>query len=42
MTSPQDKVQFGLQKLKSMGETPDTLADREKTVRQLKIDLTFL
>ncbi len=42
MASSIDKVANGLSKLKSMGEGRDTLADREKVVRQLKIDLTFL
>ncbi|CDW84633.1 UNKNOWN [Stylonychia lemnae] len=41
MVSHIDRVANGLQKLKSMPEGPHTLGDREKTIRQLKIDLTF-
>lgn len=41
MVSPLDKVANGLTKLKSMGEGRDTLGEREKIIRQLKIDLTF-
>ncbi len=42
MTTILDKVQSGLQKLKTYHEDSSTLADREKTIKQLKIDLTFL
>ena len=41
MTSALDKVMLGLQKLKQIGESPATFDQREKTVNQLKIDLTF-
>jgi hypothetical protein len=41
MTTPIDKVQNGLLKLKSLGEHATSLADREKTIKSLKIDLTF-
>jgi hypothetical protein len=33
MTTSFDKVNFGLQKLKSMGESPANLAEREKTIK---------
>jgi hypothetical protein len=42
MTTILDKIQSSLAKLKTFHEEPSTLADREKTIRQLKIDLTFL
>lgn len=41
MVSQIDRVVNGLSKLKSISEGPATLGDREKTIRQLKIDLTF-
>ncbi len=42
MASAIDRIQNGLSKLKSLGEDPSSLEDREKVIRQLKIDLTFL
>ena len=41
MVSPLDKVKSGLDKLKSLGDGKSSIFDREKIVRQLKIDLTF-
>ncbi len=42
MASVIDRISNCLTKLKSMPERPDNLGERDKTVRQLKIDLTFL
>jgi hypothetical protein len=42
MASALDRVVNGLSKLKSLGETPATLGERDKLVKQLKGDLTFL
>jgi hypothetical protein len=42
MTTSFDKVSYGLQKLKSINEDASTLAEREKIIKQLKVDLTFL
>ena len=41
MTSIVDRVANGLQKLKQLPETPSTLGDRDKLIKQLKTDLTF-
>jgi hypothetical protein len=42
ITAILDKIQPNLQKLKSFHEELSTLTDKEKTIRQLKIDPTFL
>ena len=42
MASVIDRITNGLTKLKTMPEGPASLSDRDKTVRQLKVDLTFL
>ena len=42
MASSIDRVANGLQKLKSITESPETLNERVQIVRQLKFDLTFL
>jgi 26S proteasome regulatory subunit N12 len=41
MSSIVDRVANGLQKLKQLPETPATLNDRDKLIKQLKTDLTF-
>lgn len=42
MTSVLDKLTNGLSKLRALPETPDTLHDRDRLIKQLKADLTFL
>ena len=41
MTSTVDRVANGLNKLKSLSETPATIGERDKIVKQLKSDLCF-
>jgi hypothetical protein len=41
MSSTIERVNNGLQKLKSLAEGPSTLADRDKIVKQLKNDILF-
>ena len=41
MVSHIDRVANGLQKLKSITENSQTLGEREKIIKQLKVDLTF-
>ena len=41
MTSPIDKVQMGLQKLKQTPETEQNIAERDQQLKKLKSDLTF-
>ncbi len=41
MTSGLEKVRNGIEKLKQYADSPSSLPDREKIIKQLKIDLTF-
>lgn len=41
MTSIVDRVANGLMKLKAISEGPATLVERDRTIKQLKTDLTF-
>jgi hypothetical protein len=42
MTSIIEKISNGLTKLKAITESPSTIGERDKIVKQLKTDLTFL
>ena len=42
MATALDRVINGLSKVKSIGESSQTLGERDKIIRLLKIDLTFL